>query len=131
MFSDRFVENLSAPSTSGISGERAPVVPGIPDLVVFSSLHVRPARTTTASGAAQNTVLITSEALSDNSLTLLRFLLKRVSVGSISSFTVLLRRLTSAFLISSLNGALCSTVYPSTERLSAAIALEQGVTVCE
>ena len=91
MVSDRFVENLSAPPTSGVSGERAPVVPGIPDVVVFSSLRVRPARTTTSPGAAQNTVSITSEVLSDNSLTLSRVVLKRVSVSLTSSLTVLLR----------------------------------------
>ena len=60
MVSDRFVENLSAPPTSGVSGERAPVVPGIPDVVVFYSLHVRPSRTTTSPGGAQNTVSIKS-----------------------------------------------------------------------
>ena len=52
MVSGRFVENLSAPSTNGVSGERASVVPGIPDVVVISSLDVEPARTTTSPGTA-------------------------------------------------------------------------------
>ena len=78
--SDKLVENLSAPPTSGVIGASTPVVPGMPEVSVFSSLRVRPASTTTSPGAAQNTVSITSEVLSDNSLTRSSVVLNRVSV---------------------------------------------------
>ncbi len=51
--SDRFVENWSASPISGVSGECAPVVPEMPDVVMFSSLGVRLSRTMTSPEAAQ------------------------------------------------------------------------------
>jgi hypothetical protein len=56
MVTDRFFENLSVPQISGVSGGSAPFVPGMPDVVVFSSFRVRPARMTTSPGDAKETV---------------------------------------------------------------------------
>ena len=49
----RFVENLSVPPISGVSGASAPFVQGMLGVVMFSSLRVKLARMTISPGAAQ------------------------------------------------------------------------------
>lgn len=53
MVPSRFVENLSVPPISGVSGASAPFVPGMLGVVVFSPLRVRLAVMTISPGAAQ------------------------------------------------------------------------------